>query len=519
MNNENRKNDTLLRISFYIIVLIICFCIVFSKPILNNINITKAEKCFEAKNYVCAFNAYRNAFANGINNSQYLSNYVSTLSKIKKISLVQKELNNLLETYPSEPAAIDIEEIFAQLQKKISKEYHTNYIENVVQGTNIVHWNTQNDPVNVLISTKGEKVPDYYVKEVKNALTDYQKITNNNIRFYYTNKPEEANIEILFTKDISGGKCETNDDCAKVLGLTENNTSGYVLRKSTIRLRTKDTDDTEFTANQIHNIAKHEIGHALGIIGHSYYSDDVMYPVSNDAKWAENVQTLIIKKKEFSKRDIETINLLYKIVPDITNKSYDLKSNPDMYMPIAVLGTKKQIGEKKLEEATTYTDTVTNNFVAKMNLAETYFSNKNIEKAKETFESALQSAFTDKEKFTVYHNLAVIAYEENDYDKAISYSDMANSYGNENISDMNSNDIKAYSYLEKKDYNNAQKIMEKQITVNPENVPMSAALVGLYVKKYQLFKALDEIKRIKKVKPDAVKEPVYQPYKWLVSLT
>ena len=94
---------------------------------------------------------------------------------------------------------------------------------------------------------------------------------------------------------------------------------------------------------------------------------------------------------------------------------------------------------------------------------------RNAEKAKETFENALSVANTDEEKFTVYHNLAVIYYEAQDYDNAISHSDLANSYSN-GSKEMSSDDIKAYCYIEKKDYENCFDKRKNFIFLNTKQI-------------------------------------------------
>ena len=119
-----------------------------------------------------------------------------------------------------------------------------------------------------------------------------------------------------------------------------------------------------------------------------------------------------------------------------------------MYYPIAVLGNKKEIGEKKLAESKKYMETVSSNFISQMNLAEGYFVSKNFEQAKQAFSDALVYAQSDEEKHTAYHNLAVIYYEENDFKTAINYADMANTFS----ATGSSNELKAYCYIEMKQF-------------------------------------------------------------------
>lgn len=506
-----KTSDNHIRLTIYTITVIGFLVAIFHENWLNNYHISTAEKCFANEKFICAYNHYQKAFSSGFNNEPYVKNYFQTLFKMKKNAPIQEELNNLLVNYPDNIASDDIIDIFEKIQKDVEEEYGDTYINIAVQGTNIVHWN-HTDAVKVYINAPSN-IPPYYITEVEKSFSEYQKILNNKLDFQYVDNETNADIEVIFAENVSGGKCN-DENCKKVLGFTENIISGSLLNKSIIKLRTKDTDDTEFTANQIHNIAKHEIGHALGINGHSFNENDVMYPVSNDTEWAKDYSTLLIKRKEFSNRDISTLKLLYNIIPDISNKDYDTKKHLDMYMPVSVLGTKEEISQIKLQEANRYITNVTNNFIAQMSLAESYVGSRDFDKAQEEFEKALLSAQTNEEKFTVNHNLAVIYYQKQDYKTALSYAQIANSLSDD-IENKNSYEIQAYCYADLKEYKKAEPILEKLVKLNPENPTISASLAFCYIKQYKFFKAYDEVKRIKKYNPNVFEEPAYQQLKWL----
>ena len=509
MANSNNK-DMMIRLCVYGAMMLFVLFFAGHNYFENSINISKAEGCYKKKDYVCAFKAYRKAFATNMDDTKYIRHYVDTLSKMKKIAVVQEELNNLLVNYPDNDYVADIEAIFADIKKEVDAKYPDTYIEDVVQGTNIVHWNIKDrDMLNVFIDeSMAAKYPGYYRDEVKNAFNDYSAALNNMIRFDFTNNSGVSDINIIFVPEISGGQCNEGTECSNVMGLTENSVAGSLLTKATVKLRFKDSDNTDFTRNQIYNIVKHEIGHALGVSGHSYSPNDIMYPVSNDARFSVDTNVLKISRKEFSSRDIATFKLLYNIVPDVTNKRYDVTECPNMYFPIAAIGTKKQISEKNLEESQRYVNMVDSNYISQMNLAEGYFAGKNMEKAEEAFQAALSLASSKEEKFTVYNNLAVVYYDKGDYATGIDYADMANSFSERELA----NEIKAYCYIELKKYKDAQRLLEKLVKQYPENPTYSSALVGVYFKRYNTIGAFKELKRIKKINPAIAQEQVFRPY-------
>lgn len=516
VNNKEKKHnssfDNIIRIIVYGGITLAFIGIWTYKPIFHKISIFNAENCYKNQQYICAFNNYRNAFNLSNRNDDYVNNYFQTLKKMKKVTIVQEELVKILDTYPDNPVSEEIKDIFKQLQEKIKQEYPITYIENVVQGTSVIHWNNIAKKIHVYIDASvSETFPGYYVTEVQNAFMAYVRALENTIKFHFVTDPKEADILVYYKENINDTECNKKN-CPKILGLTENDSVGYTLNKSIIQLRTKDIDNSLFTQNQIYNISKHEIGHALGISGHSYYSEDVMYPVSNDISFNAKTYSLQVERKEFSSRDLQTIKLLYKIIPDITNQKYITKNFPDMYYPIAVLGPKDEIAAKKLEESKDYLNIVEKNFISQINLAESYFANKQYEKAKDTFFIALKYAESDKERFLVYNNLAVIAYDNSNYDESLAFAEMANTYSDINEAD----EIKAYCYIELKKYSKAEKLLLGLIENSSVNPVYSSALVGIYIKQCKFFQAINELKRIKKTNADALQTPAFEQYKFFM---
>ena len=75
-----------------------------------------------------------------------------------------------------------------------------------------------------------------------------------------------------------------------------------------------------------------------------------------------------------------------------------------------------------------------------------------------------------------------------------------------------SNELKAYCYIEMKQFKKAEKVLLRLIEQYPENATYSSALAGAYLKQFKFIKLINEMKRIKEINPEALHEPSYSPY-------
>ena len=87
-------------------------------------------------------------------------------------------------------------------------------------------------------------------------------------------------------------------------------------------------------------------------MGHSYSSEDLMYMSTDNnnsfyAPYRSSFQYL-------SSKDINTLKLLYKMIPNITNTPLEEFKTRNLIYPPIILGTSKQINSRKLKEALNY---------------------------------------------------------------------------------------------------------------------------------------------------------------------
>ncbi len=140
--------------------------------------------------------------------------------------------------------------------------------------------------------------------EVKEAFDTWTKVTGNKIRFEFGPK-QGADITITWTPTTAGFRDpseagESSVDYSTPPGPKRTWDNPGNITHAKVKLSTTDINHKEWQAGQFKLLVLHEIGHALGIFGHSNNANDIMYTLKG--------------APSLSPRDINTVNILYKAV-------------------------------------------------------------------------------------------------------------------------------------------------------------------------------------------------------------
>ena len=193
------------------------------------------------------------------------------------------------------------------------------------------------------------------------------------------------------------------------------------------------------TSTQIYNTALHEIGHALGISGHSDNPNDVMYGNNNAVtKFASIFED---ETAFLSKRDLNTITLLYRLAPTITNSKGWYYEN--LYYPPLILGNEEEILKKKLDEYQNYIDQYPNYCGGYINIATVYSTMGNNKKAQESLDRAEELSTNQDEKYLINYNKAVLYYNNQDFQSALEMAHKAQSIKDDETTRTLIEDIKS----------------------------------------------------------------------------
>ena len=466
-------------------ILMIPLCFKLGKDAYNN------------QDYVNARHYLSYAIKYNKKNQEYRKYYINTLLKLPKLLDVQRDIYDISEINVSDNANLlankYIEETRAALHNQDS------YIDQVPIEGKALHWNKQ--PIRVEIKTELASVPMYYYKEIVKAFKYWQYSTDADIKFLFNNIAPDITIEFK-KRDIKQTKDKNYVAAYTVPDYVNSHLTGMK-----ITLYDKDINAKEYSRIDIYNIAMHEIGHALGIMGHSGNADDVMYMKTKQDQYYGTNNRLTL-----TERDLNTFNLLYKICPDITNAAC---TDEMFYSPI-VFGNKFDISLTKIAEAKDYIKNAPDLPNGYIDLADAYLQQKNYVQAESALKQALDIALKnpdDKDsQFVIYYNLAVLYTEIKNFEKATFYTDKAAEI-NSNI-----NALKALIAYAKQDYKTATEEYQKLVDANPQNIFYSTNLADLYLKQHKYISAGKVLNKLVKNNPLAKNSEIVKKYKLLMFL-
>ncbi|OGI19645.1 MAG: hypothetical protein A2255_08700 [Candidatus Melainabacteria bacterium RIFOXYA2_FULL_32_9] len=348
---------------------------------------------YKNKNYVQANLSFKKALSSDPYNADYRYYYAQTLVYLLRLDEAQKEYEKIIELAPLSSAAKLSVIAIANIQKyyagnDIEDESESkpsidgigeNYIDNALDGGLIVRWNLEKMPLKLYLGNYKDVsgYQSYYGSAVKRAFSDWINKLDGLMNYTLVSNPNDADIVIKFVPAID----TTNTGSGFISGLTSHHIKGNILKYANIEVSTMRPNKTIFTETDIYYTVLHEIGHALGIMGHSYNEDDVMYPVAIGKKSVNLV---------FSHRDVNTIKLLYKLDADISNFDAQKIAKKDFDKNSLVLGDSNSRLDKELQEAKDYVKRVPNHPIAWTSLGSAYNNKKQYYEAITNYKNALE---------------------------------------------------------------------------------------------------------------------------------
>jgi tetratricopeptide (TPR) repeat protein len=181
----------------------------------------------------------------------------------------------------------------AQSAKKKSTASGDNYLA-AVAGSNLLSWKTD-APISVYVKD-GTGVEGYradFEESLRQAFDEWSEATDGKLRFDFIQDPSIAKMTVTWTNDLHA------PELTPEAGLAKTSFGTHGIENAEILLLTVDPlKDGPLGKNRMFNTCLHEIGHALGLQGHSPHEDDIM-------------SSQLSVQQGLSPRDIRTINALY----------------------------------------------------------------------------------------------------------------------------------------------------------------------------------------------------------------
>lgn len=484
--NKKKSNSLLIFLSALLVVTFILAKNV--SPICYSI----AKYYFNHQKYLSSLPFFEYAIKTNSNDLDAYYYYAKALDELPMSYSIQKKMFELASQNKSGAAASIANEEIQKYKQFIMSHVGANYIQQVSYQNKILRWDTKTFPLKVYIEENGT-LPNYYVSNVKKAFKAWELATEKLITFEFVDNAIGADIDFRFiNKDNSNCK---DDGCQYVLAYAVPVLAGDKLKRFDIKFSTSNNLNQAFLPKDVYLGSLHEIGHALGIIGHSFYEENLMYPssVEEDPRYSKH------KARGITDEDLNTVRLLYAFLPDISNGTFTQAEQQRLIYPPIILGSETEVTNKKIEQAKKYIAQAPQIPVGYMDLAIAYYEVENYQAAIKNLEKALELTHNEEAKFPILYNLTLTYFENRDYDNALIYGQMASNI-KESI-ELSS----LVSYIKFK-LGNEKFAMEELMTLfekNPQNIDVAQYLVRAYLDKRKYFDAGSILKQIKSSNPDA----------------
>jgi tetratricopeptide (TPR) repeat protein len=341
--------------------------------------------------------------------------YAQSFVALNSLKSAQREYEKVIELAPgSEPAKLSavalsrIHEYYnptaqktvaASGKKQSTVNLADNYIKNAQYNGKIIHWNLSKMPVKVYIenAVNVEGYQTYYYYMAQSAVATWIKASEQNtLSATFVNNPEDANITIRFVPQIANGTSNNT----YLIGLATPKIQGYTMNTCDVQIRAANLTGASYSQTEIFSTILHELGHAFGLWGHSTKVSDIMY--DNDSGKSPNVY------KGLSRRDVNTLKILYWLDPDISNFSSDEKPVLNSAKNNAILGNFAQRMGNKYYEALDYVKKYPDQAISWTNLGTVYSGASQHKEAIECYSKALSI----DPSYTAARNAIAIAYSK-----------------------------------------------------------------------------------------------------------
>jgi tetratricopeptide (TPR) repeat protein len=171
----------------------------------------------------------------------------------------------------------------------------TNYLSHIIDNGQVVQWSAQKMPLKIYVAPP----PRTGLKPlVQQACQEWAAASQGKLRFTVVDTPKQADIRLAWTGAMSKDR----------LGVSPFQSVGRTIVQADVVVALQLPNGQPLATADVYPTILHELGHALGMQGHSPYPEDIMFFSVNGNQ-----------PGHLTGRDKKTLGLLYAMTPDVTN--------------------------------------------------------------------------------------------------------------------------------------------------------------------------------------------------------
>lgn len=192
-----------------------------------------------------------------------------------------------------------------EIWQRVGRDGADSYFALATEGKNFYGWNLDAMPLKVYIGD-GRGVRGYRKNDdiiLNNSFAEWTRATEGKINFTRVDNVADANIECIWIDDPKDFPQNRGLEAGEAVPMLDSD--GYIVSSKLYLLTRERNDKSSVDDLVMHTICLHEIGHTLGLLGHSDVAGDVMYFTANGQK---------VQDPHLTQRDVNTLAKLYATV-------------------------------------------------------------------------------------------------------------------------------------------------------------------------------------------------------------
>ena len=343
-------------------------------------------------------------------------------------------------------------------------------------------------------------IPSEYTDTVKQAFENWQNATNGVIKFQEVQNPKVAQIGVTFVEHLDQKYTKNNPNLSAVVTPVFKDIK---LEKMDIEMKRVDAYSREYTSDKLLSLAQHEIGHALGLWGHSANEDDVMY-------YSGDMVDHTTVAKELSNRDINTVLLLYKMIPDIIDKPIPPEEYSNMYYHNVLTTYPGENFELEIQRLISQLKDDRQNIIIWVDLAINYAYKKQYPRSNYILNKVLPLVSSDfRNQHVILYNLAANFYKMEEYEMAEKYLN----YAIKIEDDLETQILESFIDLRLGRESIAREKLELLNRTYPDHIEIALKLAEVYNKNREQGKAKEVIEKLVRENPRSMNDRRVMKYK------